>query len=448
MSAQARRSIWPNTHLSGGRLLLARTVWIVAVGFALAGIAILLPGYYMQLSSVCSGPTCASVQPSPASAQALRATGISLQFYASAAFAVTVFATLAAVVISGIMVWRRPDDWLVLLNAFVVILLGPASSTYAIQESHAPLQMLALAFNTLTFAAFFLANCVFPDGRLAPRWVLGVPILWLGWSVVYVFVHTQPPFSAAHVAVWLGCCALVLAAQVYRYRFVSGPVQRQQTKWIILGGGLTILAVAVAQVPRLIFPGMSEPGSLYDLLTEPLSQLMDFVFIVSVGIAIVRYRLFDVDLIINRALVYGSLTLALAAVYFGVVVLLQTLFQSVTGQRNNAPAIVISTLLIAALFTPLRQRIQRGIDRRFYRRKYDATRTLEAFAATLRTEWDLAQLSDELVAVVQQTMQPAHVSLLLLSHPQWAPQDVAAAISGNHDHNPAAPGVREEGPDA
>jgi hypothetical protein len=448
MSPVPQRSTWPDTHLSGGRLLLVRAAWGVAVAFALAGFAALLPGYYTQLSTVCSGATCASVQPSPASAQALRGMGLSVQFYASAAFAVTVFATLAAVVISSIMVWRRPDDWLVLLNAFVVIPLGTASATYAMQESHAPLHLLALALNTLTFAAFFFATCVFPDGRLAPRWALGVPPLWLAWSAVYFFFHTQPPFSAAHVAVWLGCCALLLLAQAYRYRFVSGPVQRQQTKWIILGGGVTVVAVAVAQVPRLIFPGMNQPGSLYELLTEPISQLMDLVFIISIGIAIVRYRLFDVDLIINRALVYGSLTLALAGVYFGVVVLLQTLFQSVTGQRNNAPAIVISTLLIAALFTPLRQRIQRGIDRRFYRSKYDATRTLEAFAATLRTEWDLAQLSDELVAVVQQTMQPAHVSLLLLPFSQWASQDVGGALSDDHDHDPAAPGVREAGHDA
>jgi hypothetical protein len=135
-------------------------------------------------------------------------------------------------------------------------------------------------------------------------------------------------------------------------------------------------------------------------------------FPISIGIAMVRYRLYEIDFIINRTLVYGALTVVLVAVYFGGIVVLQRTFLALTGQKSTL-AVVASTLLIAALFTPLRRRIQAFIDRRFYRSKYDAAKTLEAFSAKLRDETDLDALSDDLVGVVWETMQPAHVSLWL-----------------------------------
>ena len=132
------------------------------------------------------------------------------------------------------------------------------------------------------------------------------------------------------------------------------------------------------------------------------------------GIVILKYRLYDIDLLINRTLVYGSLTVMLALLYFGGVSAIQALFGALTGQEEQPQlAIVVSTLVIAALFNPLRRRIQSFIDRRFYRRKYDAAKTLEAFSAKLRDETDLDALSDDLVGVVRETMQPAHVSLWL-----------------------------------
>jgi hypothetical protein len=140
----------------------------------------------------------------------------------------------------------------------------------------------------------------------------------------------------------------------------------------------------------------------------------------SLSIAVLRYRLYDIDVVINRTLVYGSLTLMLGLVYFGSVASLQSAFRALTGHEEQPQlAIVISTLVIAALFNPLRRRIQSFIDRRFYRRKYDAAKTLEAFSSKLRDETDLGTLSEELVSAVNETMQPAHVSL-------WLRSDVAS----------------------
>jgi hypothetical protein len=167
-----------------------------------------------------------------------------------------------------------------------------------------------------------------------------------------------------------------------------------------------------------------------------LSSLLVIPLIpIATGIAILRYRLYDIDRIINRTLVYGALTVLLALIYFSGVAMVQAIFSALTGQQERPQlAIVVSTLVIAALFNPLRRRIQSFIDRRFYRSKYDARKTLEAFSAKLRDETDLDALSDDLAGVVRETMQPAHVSLWL--HPDPALKD---------DKNRAA--IRESGRD-
>jgi hypothetical protein len=194
-----------------------------------------------------------------------------------------------------------------------------------------------------------------------------------------------------------------------RFRRARGG-ERQQIKWFASAAVLTLVWL-------LVF-GQASPHGLPEVIVA-LSFLLVIPSIpIATGIAILRYRLYDIDVIINRTLVYGSLTVTLAAVYLGSIVVLQTLQYRVsvgiTGQTEQSQlVIVVSTLVIAALFTPLRRRIQSFIDRRFYRSKYDARKTLEAFSIKLRDETDLDALSDDLVGVVRETMQPAHVSVWL-----------------------------------
>jgi hypothetical protein len=201
-----------------------------------------------------------------------------------------------------------------------------------------------------------------------------------------------------HILVFLGFAAAIVSLFVRRWR--ADRTERQQLKWFAYAAAMFALAILSYALPW--------PERISEVL-----ELATGVFIpVAIGIAVLKYRLYDIDLLINRTLVYGALTAALVVVYAGGVFILQLLFRAVTG-RESQLAVVASTLAIAALFGPLRWRLQEFIDRGFYRKKYDAVKTLEAFSARLREETDLDQLNVELVAVVRNTMQPEHVGLWL-----------------------------------
>jgi hypothetical protein len=187
-------------------------------------------------------------------------------------------------------------------------------------------------------------------------------------------------------------------------------IERQQIKWFAYATAAAVMGLVLAE----IIPDVIEVPLWFARIGHAIFLLLIPAIPISMGIAILRYRLYDIDIIINRTLVYGTLTATLALVYFGVVTTTQALFRTLTGQQELPQLVVVaSTLLIAALFNPLRRRIQSFIDRRFYRRKYDARKTLEAFSVKLRDATDLDALSDDLAGVVRETMQPAHVSLWL-----------------------------------
>jgi hypothetical protein len=194
-----------------------------------------------------------------------------------------------------------------------------------------------------------------------------------------------------------------VASLVVRFRRSDGE-ERQQMKWLTYA--------AAANFATLLLAFSLPADSFWYPAVASLSDLVPAGLPVAVGIVVLRYHLYNIDPLINRTLVYGSLTVMLAAVYFGGVATTEAILRALTGQQEQPQlAIVVSTLAIAALFNPLRRRIQAFIDKRFYRRKYDAAKTLEAFSAKLRDETDLDALSDDLVGVVRETMQPAHVSV-------------------------------------
>jgi hypothetical protein len=257
-------------------------------------------------------------------------------------------------------------------------------------------------------------------------------------SVITTFFTNffTPPLQGIEVPLGLLFLSLqvgLVSAQVYRYRYVSTLLQRQQTKWVVYGFTANIVVTVLVFLPMFIFP-----RSLFALISPLVFVCASLLFPFTIGIAMFRYRLWDIDLLINRTLVYGTLTVTLALVYFGLVLSLESLVHLVTGTISEQPLILVaSTLVIAALFQPLRRRIQTIIDRRFYRRKYDAQKTLAAFSTVLRGEVDLDQLREQLLAVVEETMQPAHLSL-------WI-RPLKMQASGEMRGESASP--VEEGPD-
>src|SRR5215207_3179472 len=248
-----------------------------------------------------------------------------------------------------------------------------------------------------------------------PRWTRWLAAAFVAYFVIQILFPAlysrSPALEGISFMVFLGIVVSVTWSLVYRYRRVSSAEQRRQTRWVVFGAALAIAGSFVFQLPvDLQLIGGDTP---FVLLLFNIGFTTSFLLIpLSVGVAVVRSHLFDIDVLINRTLVYGSLTALLIGLYFGGIVVLQRLFVATTGEKSTL-AVVASTLAIAALFNPLRRRVQSFIDRSFYRKKYDARKTLESFSAQLRNETDLAALSNDFIGVVRETMQPEHVTLWL-----------------------------------
>jgi hypothetical protein len=239
------------------------------------------------------------------------------------------------------------------------------------------------------------------------------PALVTGDENLSHVVHVLVGFIAVPMLFVAGLGAVI--SLLVRFRRARGD-EEQQIKWFAFAAALTFVWILVIEVfAELISIEGGVPEAILAFTWASASLVIPSIPIAT-GIAILRYRLYDIDRIINRTLVYGALTATLVALYFGGIVVLQRFFVLLTGQQSTL-AVVASTLLIAALFTPLRRRIQGFIDRRFYRRKYDARKTMDAFSTKLRDETDLEALNNDLVGVVRETMQPAHVSLWLRPDP-------------------------------
>jgi hypothetical protein len=407
--------------------VLARSAWVVLVALTLAIFLGSLPIYLAQLQMPCAGVFCQYYQLPPTQVEALQRLGWSLDQYAALQIPLMLFCVGVALVVSALIVWRRSDDRMAMLVAFMLVPLGPLNATSSLPIGFSFWVVANESLSFLGQVLLILVFLVFPTGQFVPRWTR--------W-IFSVFVITEAPFTFFNISLfgpytaftqpgWLfALVALVLIAlvQLYRYRRVSTPRQRQQTKWVVFGFATAILITVIAGL-LLAVPFLAQPGSLYPLVPIEASFLLPLLPALSFGVAVLRYRLWDIDALINRALVYGLLTALLGALYAGLIIGLTSLTGIFLGPTNQPVILVISTLAIAALFVLVRKRIQSLIDQRFYRKKYDAEKTLAAFNATLRTDADLAQVREHLLRVVQETMQPAQVSLWL-RQPERDPGDL------------------------
>src|SRR5215213_944359 len=344
------------------------------------------------------------------------------------------------VTVGAIVASRRPENpvgWLLCLSG-VAVSTSTFTSLYAIYALLARPGSLPAGEASAWIAAWILPIIIglqisyvllFPTGRLpSGRW------RWLAW-LTGAFVLVGVVLSAFSSGAYFGALgpirnplgiegftnvykavlytlapilyvAIALAVFIRLRRAVG--VERQQLKWF----AYAVAIFAIGTTLNVITIAIDAPG-WFEWAANAILTAAGTTIPVSIGIAILRYRLYDIDILINRTLVYGSLTATLVALYFGGIVVLQRIFVALTGQRSTL-AVVASTLFIAALFTPLRRRIQAFIDRRFYRRKYDAAKTLEQFGATLRDATDLDSLTEKVTGVIRKTVQPAHVSIWLV----------------------------------
>jgi hypothetical protein len=377
------------TRLQGYWLALVRLGWVVLSVLALILFIASLPVYFTRQ-------------------QELYTAG-----YAVFLLALGIFVALVWFIVALLIFWRKSTDWMALLVSLMLMLQGAGTTIYPLDAIPSFWRVPAFVMNLIAFDLLFLVFCLFPTGRLVPRWILWLGALLIGLEVL-AFLPIVPRSYGLLLNLmayaFLGGC---VAAQLYRYHAISTRTERQQTKWIVFGVTVAYLFEFGYVLGSDFFPSFFSTGTLADLLLSPIIVIgLPILIPLSFGFAILHYRLWEIDAIINRTLVYGTLTVLLAAAYFGLVFAMQVLLRGLISQTSGV-AIVVSTLAIAALFQPLRHRIQSLIDRRFYRRKYDAAKTMEAFSATLRDEVDLSQLREHLLTVVQETMQPAHVSLWL-----------------------------------
>jgi hypothetical protein len=417
-------------RLRGRVLLLARGAWLAFAIFLLilCSVNLLQPLFGGQTVICPLTFTCPFDTPT---LQALQQTHIALPIYTIYTTAFGLFFSLVFVGLSVLLFWRVFDQLVGLLASFSFLMLGTTSLVPNFSNMPVALQVFGGVIQPLLmFLCFGFFLVTFPDGHFVPRWswligftlfvqaiffILPGPLNVLAWPLPLILLELAVAYGSP------------VAIQVYRYRRIYTPAQRQQTKWVIFGWICAIVLFLLA-----VSPVLDVLGPLFTLASESLSSFAFLLIPLSITMAILRSRLWEIDVLINRTLVYGLLTASLLAVYLVLVLAGQALLSSMLG-HNDGPVIVGSTLIVAALFQPLRRRIQRVIDRRFYRRKYDAQKTLAAFSATLRGEVDLEQLREHLLAVVEHTMQPAHVSLWLRTPQSSAQQQ---RVSTNSPHKP------------
>jgi hypothetical protein len=368
-------------------------------------------------------------------AAALQGAGISRETFAAYKVGVQMLSTIPLVVYGLLIFWRRSGDRAALLISFLLLITSYGSLAPAVVNDFGEygftLNRVLVAISGLSLILVFY---LFPNGRFVPRWtrwaalafvlLLLLSLLFPGSRFDTLF-STPGPLEMLFVVPLFGS---LIYAQVYRYRKVSDPTERLQTKWVMLGMLLIPFAWTLNGfvIPTLA-PGLAHVTAA-TIRTRLWIELLVFqplylVFPIAMGISLLRYRLYDIDLIIRRTLQYSLLTISLGVIYLGVVVTLQNLLGGLTGERQPEIVTVISTLAIAALFTPLRRRIQDFIDRRFYRKKYNAEQSLADFTLHARNETNLDELNGQLVAVVQAAMQPEHTAVWLRA-PQARPKEI------------------------
>ena len=412
------------TNLSPPVILTLRLAWLAIFLVLLVMFLGGIPARFKDLQTICGSESCVVLSLQSAEAQILADAGLTMAIYAGYHIVIELVTGGGTALLSVLFFWKRFDDPMGILVAYFLMLISLNFMTEldsAFVRANTSLILLQNIISSLTVIPMTMLLFVFPDGRFVPRWT------WIIALFISLIAIIDPIFVAAGYIIPSGQFSLILViiflpavlfgvgTQIYRYRVISNPSQKQQTKWVLFGFmAFTVPLIGWTLFIELFPVSVGLPRLIFYTFIYGIMAIFLVCFPLSFVIAITRYRLWDIDLLIRRTLVYSLLTGALLVVYFGTVVVVQTAVNILTGQEQSSQlTIALSTLLIAALFNPLRRRVQSFIDRRFYRRKYDAQQILARFAETARDEVELERLTAVLLSVVGETMQPEQTSLWL-----------------------------------
>src|SRR6266571_3517326 len=432
-----KRSQALDTRVPGRWLVLARGIWITLVVLTLTIFFASLPVYIAQLQTPCAGSTCGFQQLTPEQVGALTGMGLSLSVYVAFTVALALASVVVCLVVSTLIVWRRSDDRMALLVALTLVTFGPIFATRSVSASPSPWQVPNECLTFLALGLLVLVFLLFPSGQFVPHWMRWTSVVLLTGLVSVVFVAPLKPNTLVELLTYLmaiGELATVVLVQLYRYRRVSSPLERQQTKWVVFGIAVPVTVEVLVTVPYLIFP---EPGSLYPLASATVQTCLPLFLPLSFGFAMLRSRLWDIDVLINRTLVYGTLTAIVVGVYVLVVGILSTLLHTF----GNSLIALLATGLVAVLFQPLRTRLQRMINRLMYGERDDPYAVLSYLGSRLEATLAPEAILPTIVETAAQALKQERQNQDLLAH-GVIPADVPRLPSWGHLAQPPPSGYR------
>jgi signal transduction histidine kinase len=399
----SHRSGAPNTRLRGRRLILARAAWVTVAGLVAAIFLARLPVYYTALQAVCTGTVCGYVQPTLDTAQALQKLGLSVSAYAALTLALEIALAFLCFTLGTVIFWRRSDDWMALLGALAVVASVTLNDNVFSMDMSSAWGWIGMGLFVFG-GGMYLVVLSLSDGRFVTRWA---PLVLLCWAVA--IIHYFMFMNFVYSLIWGAALGLLLIAQAYHHHTTANPIQRQQSKWFIFGGCVQFLIAAGILVPPLIFPSLWQAGSFYQLVNALVLIVLSFIFPMCIGIAILRYRLYDIDIIIRRTLVYGILTVCVVGVYVLVVGGLGALI----GTSGNLLISLLATGLVAVLFQPLRAVLQRGANRLLYGQRDEPYSVITQLSQRLESTLAPGAVLSTIVETVAQTLKLPYVAILL-----------------------------------
>jgi signal transduction histidine kinase len=419
--------------LHGRWLLLARGGWIILVVLTLGLFFVSLPVYIAQLQILCTGTACAEQQLYPDQAEALQGIGLSLDAYVAYMVALTLASVALCLVVSTLIVWRRSHDRMAMLVALMLVTLGPIETMSTRLTIPSPWQGPMACFFFLALGLLVLVFSLFPDGRFVPSFTRWTLVVFLIGQVPSIFFPNAPVTQNTQVSLlgWLVSLsefAILALVQCYRYRRVSNPLQRQQTKWVVFGLVVPTTVYVVGSVLSLVFLALGVYDPLYQPAFIAVVTCTQLLIPLSFGFAMLRYRLWDIDTLINRTLVYGILTASVVALYALVIGSLGILLQA----QGNGLTALLAAGLVAVLFQPLRERLQRGVNHLLYGKRDEPYAVLSHLGSLLEATLSPEAVLPAIVETVAQALKLPYAAITL----KWGDEFTIAASYGTAPHEP------------